>query len=91
MRDILEIMQVHTVVGVGKWTEERMQSIRKEFGLGFQVLGIMHPSPLNSQANKDYAGKVRAEFDRLGVTKYIVNQLNSMEEPEDSAKDEGET
>lgn len=33
------------------------------------VVGIMHPSPLNPKANKDYIGIVQKDLERLGVLK----------------------
>jgi single-strand selective monofunctional uracil DNA glycosylase len=76
MRDIIQLLQPHTLVGVGKWTEDRLNRIQKEFNLSVRVVGIMHPSPLNSRANTDFSGKVRAELDRLQLSKYVMGQAD---------------
>lgn len=80
IRDIVEVLQPNTLVGVGKWTEDRLVRIQKKFNLPIRVVGIMHPSPLNARANTNYAGQVKAELDRLAISKYVIGQSN----PEDS-------
>lgn len=69
--EIIDILQCKIIVCVGKWTEARVNEIKNESKLPVQVLGVMHPSPLNPRANKNYIGDVEKDLERLDVLKYV--------------------
>lgn len=79
MGEVLELLRPETAVGVGKWTEERLRSIRDERRLACRVVGLLHPSPMSPLAN-DFAATARKELDRLDLTRYIRNELDDESE-----------
>ncbi|XP_066299763.1 single-strand selective monofunctional uracil DNA glycosylase-like [Branchiostoma lanceolatum] len=72
--EVIRLLQVKTVVGVGRFAQERAQYALKTAGLDIPVLFIMHPSPINPQANKGWAAQMMVEFEKLGIMRYLVPQ-----------------
>jgi len=77
--EIIDILQVKTVVCVGKWTEARINEIKKEKNLRFKVLGIMHPSPLNPKSRDYYLNDAEKDLERLDILKYIRADENTQQ------------
>ncbi|KAI8495771.1 Single-strand selective monofunctional uracil DNA glycosylase [Branchiostoma belcheri] len=70
--EVIRLLQVKTIVGVGRFAQERAQYALKMAGLNIPVLFIMHPSPINPQANKGWAAQMMVEFEELGIMRYLV-------------------
>ncbi|XP_035658077.1 single-strand selective monofunctional uracil DNA glycosylase-like [Branchiostoma floridae] len=70
--EVIRLLQVKMIVGVGRFAQERAQYALKMTGLNIPVLFIMHPSPINPQANKGWAEQMMVEFEKLGIMRYLV-------------------
>ena len=67
LRRTFEILQPEWVIGVGGFAAERVRLLTQ--GQAIQVGQILHPSPASPAANRDWAGKVTAQLQQLGVWK----------------------
>jgi single-strand selective monofunctional uracil DNA glycosylase len=65
LRDVLEILQPEWIIGVGAFAEERARQAAS--GLSVKTGRILHPSPASPAANRDWAGRVTAQLQTLGV------------------------
>ncbi|HET9419122.1 MAG TPA: uracil-DNA glycosylase family protein [Chthoniobacterales bacterium] len=65
LRDVVRILEPEWLVGVGEFAAERARAIfeRSQPRLG----RILHPSPSCPESNVDWAGKVTAQLQTLGV------------------------
>jgi single-strand selective monofunctional uracil DNA glycosylase len=62
---VVEILQPEWVIGVGRFAEQRAKQV---FPDGQMRIGsILHPSPANPAANRDWEGTVIAQLNKLGV------------------------
>ena len=67
--EAVETLKPEFVVGVGTFAYQRAKS-SLEYSLTYGhpgIIKILHPSPANPQANKDWAGKVTSQLQSLGV------------------------
>jgi len=65
LRRTVEILQPEWVIGVGRFAEQRAKQV---FPGGQTRIGsILHPSPANPAANRDWEGLVIAQLNKLGV------------------------
>lgn len=62
---LVEIMQPQWVIGIGKFAENRALDALKPINV--KIGGIMHPSPANPHANRDWAGIVKRQLKDLGI------------------------
>lgn len=65
LRQVVAILRPRWVVGVGNFASQRAAGVLA--GQGVEVAKLPHPSPANPAANRDWAGRVRAELERLGI------------------------
>lgn len=62
---VVRILEPKTLIGVGKYAEKKMISL---FGDGdYQIFSIIHPSPGNPQANRDWDKKTAQKLFDFGV------------------------
>jgi single-strand selective monofunctional uracil DNA glycosylase len=66
LAETLKVLRPKTVIGVGKWAEQRAAKVIAAHGLDAKVASILHPSPASPAANKDWLGTVRKQLDALG-------------------------
>jgi single-strand selective monofunctional uracil DNA glycosylase len=64
LRRLVEILEPEVVVGVGAFAQKRAAAALGPEG---RVETILHPSPANPRANKDWAGEVRRQMQDLGL------------------------
>ena len=64
LRRLVEILEPETVVGVGAFARARAA---EALGDRVRVETILHPSPANPRANRDWAGEVRRQMRDLGL------------------------
>jgi single-strand selective monofunctional uracil DNA glycosylase len=62
---MVEILQPRWVVGIGGFAQERARAALGESGV--TVVGVLHPSPANPQANRGWAAAVERELAAAGV------------------------
>jgi single-strand selective monofunctional uracil DNA glycosylase len=67
LRAVLEILRPKWIVGVGAFAAERAQNAA--CGLAVKAGRILHPSPANPAANRDWSGQAAAQLQTLGVWK----------------------
>ena len=53
------------IIGIGGFAQQRLTKIFS--GQSYQIESILHPSPLNAQANKDFNGLARKKLYELGA------------------------
>lgn len=62
---LVEILQPRWLVGVGRFARQQAEQALK--ALSTRVTAIMHPSPANPAANRDWAGRVIDTLEENGV------------------------
>ena len=64
LRRVIDILEPEWVVGIGTFAEARaLELLEGDVKIG----RILHPSPANPRAQKDWGGKARKELEALGV------------------------
>ncbi len=67
---VLGILEPEYLIGIGKFAEKQLASVVSQGAAGKSspvVSSIIHPSPANPRANKDWKGEVTAKLVTLGV------------------------
>ena len=65
LREVVRILQPAWLLAIGGFAET---SARRVFpGSSPQIVSVLHPSPANPAANRDWAGVVRAKLEAAGV------------------------
>jgi single-strand selective monofunctional uracil DNA glycosylase len=65
LRRVADALEPEWVVGIGAFAEGRVREVLG--GTGVKIGRILHPSPANPRAQKDWAGNVAGELAELGV------------------------
>jgi single-strand selective monofunctional uracil DNA glycosylase len=65
LQQLVEILQPEWVVGIGAFAADRAREAL--IGTGLRIGRILHPSPANPRAQRDWAGQARRELAALGV------------------------
>ncbi|XP_014675576.1 PREDICTED: single-strand selective monofunctional uracil DNA glycosylase-like [Priapulus caudatus] len=70
----IALLQVETVVAIGKYVEAQTRAALRDAGMEHTVrlARIMHPSPINPNANKGWADVVTAQLEELDLMKYLT-------------------
>ncbi|CAH1773450.1 unnamed protein product [Owenia fusiformis] len=74
--DIIRILNVKYVIGVGKFAEIRVKKALLSKGnmpTGLRVSSIMHPSPINPAANKGWVNIAKGQLEEMGLIHIITN------------------
>uniref|UniRef100_A0A8C5SB90 Single-strand-selective monofunctional uracil-DNA glycosylase 1 n=1 Tax=Laticauda laticaudata TaxID=8630 RepID=A0A8C5SB90_LATLA len=71
--EAVKLLGVATVVGVGRFAEQRAHKALSAAGIPVQVEGVMHPSPRNPKANKGWDAIIRAKLEELGLMALIAD------------------
>jgi single-strand selective monofunctional uracil DNA glycosylase len=61
---VVRILEPKWVIGVGGFAEKRAREV---LGERERIATILHPSPANPRANRDWSGEVRAQWQALGL------------------------
>jgi len=64
LRRVVEVLEPDWLVGVGRFAEGRAEAVA---GDRVHVGRVLHPSPANPRAQRDWAGRARRELVRQGV------------------------
>ena len=67
LRRTVEVLRPEWVIGVGRFAEQRAKQVLPEGRL--RIGSILHPSPANPAANRDWQGIVIGQLNNLGVWK----------------------
>jgi len=65
LRRVIEILEPEWLIGIGAFAEKRAREACQEDSL--KIGRILHPSPANPKANRDWAGEARREMRELGL------------------------
>jgi len=65
LRKLVRILEPEIVVGVGAFAARRAEDVLGDEGVRFGQ--ILHPSPANPRANRDWIGEVRGQLRELGL------------------------
>ncbi len=65
LRRLVEIFEAKWVIGIGAFAEQRAREALADRGV--RVGRILHPSPANPRAHRDWARSARAELEALGL------------------------
>ncbi len=72
LAEIVQLLGVEIIIGVGKFPQERARIALKSVGMDWvKVETIMHPSPVNPVANKDWEGIVTKQLEEMGVLQLL--------------------
>ena len=63
LRRVTRILEPEWVIGIGGFAERRAREV---LGDTVQIAAILHPSPANPRANRDWEGEVRSQLVELG-------------------------
>ncbi len=74
--EIVQLLGVEIVVGVGKFAQERARVALKAAGMDWiRVETIMHPSPANPMANKGWDAIAEKQLEDMGVMAIIKSSV----------------
>ncbi len=65
IKRIADILSPEYIIGIGKFAEKRLKEIFS--GSSIIIASILHPSPANPKANRDWAGAASEELKRLNI------------------------
>jgi single-strand selective monofunctional uracil DNA glycosylase len=65
LRRLVTLLEPEWVVGVGAFAEKRAREVLA--GQGVKIGSVLHPSPANPRAQRDWSGQVRNQLATLGV------------------------
>lgn len=65
LRRTVEILEPKHVIGIGRFAESRARSALRRMPV--QIGGILHPSPANPAANRDWRARAEEQLTALGV------------------------
>ena len=69
--DVIRLLGVSTVVGIGKFAEARANAIKKKFNLDITVFFLMHPSPANPAANKGWSAIAETSLKNMNILDFL--------------------
>ncbi len=65
LRRLVEILEPEWIIGVGAFATGRAREALA--GLDLRIAPVLHPSPANPRANRDWQGEVRRQLAELGL------------------------
>ncbi|MGH0034938.1 MAG: uracil-DNA glycosylase family protein [Myxococcota bacterium] len=65
LQKVIEVLEPEWLVGIGGFASERARRVASPNGP--EIGQILHPSPANPRANRDWAGEVRRQLRALGL------------------------
>ena len=72
LADVVRLLNVRTIVAIGKYTQSRARSALKEAGISdVEVAEIMHPSPASPATNKAWSEIVLGQLTQSGLLEYL--------------------
>jgi len=65
LRRLVKILEPEWIIGVGAFAETRAREVLGDLDVAFGR--VLHPSPANPRANRDWAGEAERELQALGL------------------------
>lgn len=72
LRRLVELLSPAWVIGVGAFAQARARACLGDADL--RLGGILHPSPANPRANRDWEGEARRQLEALGLCRHSGNR-----------------
>jgi single-strand selective monofunctional uracil DNA glycosylase len=66
LRKLVRLMEPQWIIGIGAFAQKRAGIALADIP-GLRIANILHPSPANPRANKDWTGEVRRQLTELGL------------------------
>ncbi len=66
LKNMVDILSPRYLIGIGKFAEKRLNAVFRDCGK-YKIASIIHPSPANPAANRDWNGAVSAKLSELGI------------------------
>lgn len=71
LADVIRLLRVTHVVGIGKFAEARANFIKKKFNMDISVFFLMHPSPANPAANKGWSDIAEKSLKNMNILDFL--------------------
>ncbi|KAK3582712.1 hypothetical protein CHS0354_039748 [Potamilus streckersoni] len=72
--ETIRLLGVKILVCVGRFTEQKAQRVLSSAGVnGVRIEMIMHPSPANPAANKDWEAVVEKQLNEMDIMQYLLD------------------
>uniref|UniRef100_T1IWC8 Uracil-DNA glycosylase-like domain-containing protein n=1 Tax=Strigamia maritima TaxID=126957 RepID=T1IWC8_STRMM len=73
--DMIRLLQVKVVIGLGRFSEERVKAALQSAGIYNIPVGfLMHPSPINPVANRGWNAIAMQQLSQMDVLRYFMPQ-----------------
>jgi len=69
--DVIKLLGVSSVIGVGKFAEKRANEIKKKFNLDISVFFLLHPSPASPAANKGWSDIAEVSLRQMNILGFL--------------------
>jgi len=71
LKNIIELLGVTTVIGVGKFAEARALAMKKQYNLNISVFFLLHPSPASPAANKGWPDIAESSLQNMNLLEFL--------------------
>ncbi|XP_065566031.1 single-strand selective monofunctional uracil DNA glycosylase-like isoform X1 [Artemia franciscana] len=71
--EVIKVLRPKSLLCVGNFVFKQVSGVVKKANLDVKVGLLMHPSPINPRANKNWAEEAKKTFDQLGISGYFSN------------------
>lgn len=69
--DVIQLLGVSSVIGVGKFAEARANLVKKRFNLDISVYFLLHPSPASPAANKGWSDIAEVSLKNMNILDFL--------------------
>lgn len=71
LMDVIDLLGISSVIGVGKFAETRANKIKKKFNLKISVHSLLHPSPASPAANKGWSDIAEETLRNINILEFL--------------------
>ena len=75
LADVVKLLQVDVVMGVGKFAMNRAQVALKDLNVQVRIDYLMHPSPANPASNKGWEKIALQQLTDGGIMPYVTGEI----------------
>ena len=69
--DVIDLLGISNVIGVGKFAETRANKIKKKYNLNISVYSLLHPSPASPAANKGWSDIAEVTLRNINILEFM--------------------
>lgn len=74
------------LVGVGRFAEERINKVCTKYSLPHKIQYLLHPSPQNPHANKNWNSVARSTFEKIGIVNPCASFVDDIDDRVDNSQ-----